>query len=301
MSLGHPLGVQPEGNRYLCGAGRHRSALGTLERLSESLTIDVVAWLDGPDLARLSAASGAFYVYGQLEETWKALVLTKWRGAVLPGGSAGGTWQAAYINEALRAAGKPAAPPRGPPVRVSGFFSDLLFKAGLCAATPIDPEWLARDTLPRRSAATLSVAEFVEEFERPNRPFILTGAMSDWPAVSDWTFEALAQRHGDAVFHAGGYDVSRARGGGERCGILLGEAWLAYTALPRTAGPPGRLPPLLLRHGAAGGPAPLPLRLRLRGEVPRSRPSAAPRGGGGRRRVLGAALLLRRPLFSVRR
>ena len=208
--MSHPLGVQPEGNLLLAPDFQSRE-LGRLGCVSESILGDIVAWLDGDDLARFSAASSACYVFGQLEEPWKALVLTKWKGSVLPGGPSP-TWQTAFISESLRAVGKSPPPPRGEPVRVRGFYSDLIFKAGLCASAPIDPAWLTRENLPRRSAATLSVAEFVEQFERPNKPLIITDAMADWRATRDWTIEALARDHGDASFHAGGYDVRESSG-----------------------------------------------------------------------------------------
>lgn len=62
--------------------------------------------------------------------------------------------------------------PEGPPMRVQGIFSDLLYQPWLCATAPLRSSWLQIDNLERRSR--LSPPEFREEYERPNRPVVLT-------------------------------------------------------------------------------------------------------------------------------
>ena len=49
--------------------------------------------------------------------------------------------------------------------------------------------------------------EFIDEFEAPNRPVIITDAMSHWPAMHKWTKEALLSKYGGVTFAAGSVDM----------------------------------------------------------------------------------------------
>lgn len=62
------------------------------------------------------------------------------------------------------------------PLRVEDFYSDLLYQPWYCATTPIRPEWLQRDNLERRKG--LSMDDFQKEFELPNRPVVISDAVS---------------------------------------------------------------------------------------------------------------------------
>lgn len=46
----------------------------------------------------------------------------------------------------------------------------------------------------RVDGATLSYAEFVDRFMRPNLPVVLTGLTSSWRSCHDWTLAAAADR-----------------------------------------------------------------------------------------------------------
>lgn len=46
----------------------------------------------------------------------------------------------------------------------------------------------------------LSVAEFVERFERPRLPVVITGLCDGWRAAKDWNEDTLLQRYGDHKF-----------------------------------------------------------------------------------------------------
>ena len=53
-------------------------------------------------------------------------------------------------------------------LQVPGFYSDFLYEPWACASMDINPAWLATDNVTRVHAP--SVEEFVELFERPNKP-----------------------------------------------------------------------------------------------------------------------------------
>ncbi|EFJ18523.1 hypothetical protein SELMODRAFT_419936 [Selaginella moellendorffii] len=83
------------------------------------------------------------------------------------------------------------------PVKVEDFYSDYLFQSWLCASVEIKDEWIFRDNIERRSH--LSVDDFVRDFERPNKPVLITHAINDRPALERWNQEYLLELCGDEL------------------------------------------------------------------------------------------------------
>ena len=46
----------------------------------------------------------------------------------------------------------------------------------------------------------VTLEEFVERYERPKVPVVITGLCEGWRACSEWSEEALLQRFGDHKF-----------------------------------------------------------------------------------------------------
>ena len=44
--------------------------------------------------------------------------------------------------------------------------------------------WTERDTVERRS--NLSLEEFIEEYEKPSKPVIITDVVTNWEAYKSW-------------------------------------------------------------------------------------------------------------------
>ena len=59
-----------------------------------------------------------------------------------------------------------------PPLRIGGFYSDLLYQPFFCATTPLRAEWLECSNVDRRCG--LSLHEFRQQYEEPNQPVIVT-------------------------------------------------------------------------------------------------------------------------------
>ena len=62
-------------------------------------------------------------------------------------------------------------------LRVQGFYSDLLYQPWHCSTVPLHSSWLKRETIDRR--AGLTVAQFKQQYELPNKPVILQHAVSE--------------------------------------------------------------------------------------------------------------------------
>jgi hypothetical protein len=97
------------------------------------------------------------------------------------------------------------------PLRVSGLYSDVLFDVFLCSSLDVSPyadgcpgsESMARVPL----SAGLTVAQFVDRYERPLQPVVLEGLATRWPAFADpqrkWNTDNLMRQYGDAIFKTG--------------------------------------------------------------------------------------------------
>lgn len=192
-------GVQPLGN-LLFSAFSHNirdSGLGSLSILGDETLCEILGYLEATDLATLSLVSRAFYVFSYQDSLWRNLVLEKF----------GGNfrfkldWRCTYA-----AAMPPYSPPPWPPLKVTGFFSDYLFQSWLCSSLKMKEEWLLVDNIDRRN--DLSVQEFIDRYEEPNRPVIITDALSNWSALGKWSKEYLVKAARDVKLAVGPVEMA---------------------------------------------------------------------------------------------
>lgn len=59
-------------------------------------------------------------------------------------------------------------------------------------------------SIARRHCSTLSRKEFVEQFEVPNRPVLITGLMDSWPAMEKWKLDNFVQQYRDVPLKTNG-------------------------------------------------------------------------------------------------
>ena len=80
--------------------------------------------------------------------------------------------------------------------------NDLL---GIDIAYPVSPQ------IDRVHASRLSVDQFIETYERPAIPCIITGCADKWAARKEWSFESFSKRYGNTLLKCGeddsGYKV----------------------------------------------------------------------------------------------
>ena len=191
---------QPLGNFTLLPAAEQRKAahMGAFfSRLPDDVVLHILALLDDArDLGRLAAVSRRFYVLARHEPLFRALALAEgsrlaarfsssWYATVTGGGDADAAQFARHV------------------------FSDHLFACHRARTLDL----AAKRFQPRKGAQKidvvdgreLSVQAFVETYERPRKPVVLTHLMDEWPAVRDgsWDLDKLAERLGERVFRCG--------------------------------------------------------------------------------------------------
>ncbi|XP_028399683.1 bifunctional arginine demethylase and lysyl-hydroxylase JMJD6-like [Dendronephthya gigantea] len=67
------------------------------------------------------------------------------------------------------------------------------------------------DNVPRINCNKISHEEFIEKFERPLKPVVITHCLDSWPAMRRWTLERLVKKYRNQKFKVGedddGYSV----------------------------------------------------------------------------------------------
>ena len=81
-------------------------------------------------------------------------------------------WRQTFVRSCVRGQGTFSARRE---FRVKHMYSDVLYSSWHWAHAKLRPEWLDGDTIPRIAASELSLQRFINEFEQPNRPVIITG------------------------------------------------------------------------------------------------------------------------------
>eukprot|EP00904_Undaria_pinnatifida_P004790 jgi/Undpi1/1440/HiC_scaffold_11.g04831.m1 len=213
---GHPYGVEPLGNIFLGRSSNCRPrGLGTLAVFDDERMLDLMGFASARCLGRLACVSRALYVFAHVNDLWKGLVMQEM--ARRPGQAvqtSGAFWKTTLQHINATPCGGVAdggSAPRAPhvphiPLKVSGFFSDLLFQPHHCATAAIKPEWVERSTVDRRKG--LSPTNFRKLYEEPNKPVVLTDAAASWPALREWTRDKLLMAHGGLRLHAGGLEFA---------------------------------------------------------------------------------------------
>ena len=239
----HPLGVLPEGNRYLvspeaaaASARARLEGLGAFAALPDATLMRLLSGGDEDDgvgaeaLASLSLVSRVFRAFACHEDLWKAEVLRRDGGAFV---FRGASWRETYRRGVSAAADRAGDDGRddarenandSPNIHHSRhprIFSDALYSRHLAMHRPLDQAWLEKETIPvmrvpegvRTEAQTKALAsEFVDAYEKKNAPVILRGACAEWEAVRNdaWSLPALRRRltnENVQTFHVGGYEV----------------------------------------------------------------------------------------------
>ena len=219
----HPCNVQPLGNFYLSASPSCQPAgLGVLHSvLNDSLLLHVLSFLSPSDLLlHASPCSQALYVYCREEELYRAAVLSAHGGDFRFDGSWRETWiseelrtryeqqqddgaalhaqqRASEWLQKLRSVSRP---------RIRGFYSDTLFQSFYCSAVDLR-RFNNPDNIQRVALADLTPHSYLTRFAVPNLPFIITGAVQQWPAAQ-WTTEWLEREYGDEPFKVGAYVMS---------------------------------------------------------------------------------------------
>lgn len=196
----HPYGIKPPGNAFLeedprVLATRSRG-LGAMRVLTDDMVLEVLSSLTSTDLSATAKVSRAMYCYSHHSDIWRDLVLRRSRGR---GIQFNATWKDTYGHMYISDYKTHA------PIRINGIYSDLLYRSWMSHTFDLEkhcPGILKHSDIERVDAKDLSLDAFLELYEVPNIPLIITNGLSHWKALSKWNREYIAKVSGDQLFRA---------------------------------------------------------------------------------------------------
>ncbi|KAF9084945.1 hypothetical protein BGX23_010094 [Mortierella sp. AD031] len=208
MSLQHPLGIKPLGNYYMDAtrsdfAGSCRGpSLGRLAQLTDEIIMEILNLLSPRDLLTLGLTSRVLYGLTHLDDMWKTLTIDRFKG---DWEWQDDTWRATFLKRSDPGYDTSMILKNRDQMKLKGFYSDVLFQPFYCAAIGMEP-YTAVENIDRR--AGLSLEDFIQEYERPGKPVIITDGAKHWPAMTKWSTEYFLQTWPDAVLRAESVDVT---------------------------------------------------------------------------------------------
>lgn len=207
MSLQHPLGIKPLGNYYMDAtrsdfAGSCRGpSLGCLSQLTDEIIMEILNLLSPGDLLTLGATSRVLYGLTHLDDMWKNLTIERFKGDWVWQDD---TWRATFLKRSDPEYDTSMILKNRDQMKLKGFYSDVLFQPFYCAAIGMEP-YTAVENIDRRSG--LSLKDFIQEYEQPGKPVIITDGAKHWPAMAKWSTEYFLKTWPDAVLRAESVDV----------------------------------------------------------------------------------------------
>ena len=189
-SLPHPYGAKPSGNALLLKDPHkvRRQGLGLLN-VADAPLLELLSFFDAEELARFMLLSRAAYVFANHLDLWRDLTLQRWHGNV----DFVSTWRDTFVCMlGQERGGKDAVKNFQPhvPIRVTNMFSDVLHRCWVCHTCEFEyacPGFYNHNDIPRRDVNDLSVDAFVDEYEMPNKPVIISNAVNHWKAMQTWS------------------------------------------------------------------------------------------------------------------
>lgn len=207
MSLQHPLGIKPLGNYYMdatrsdfTGSCRGPS-LGRLSQLTDEIIMEILNLLSPEELLTLGATSRVLYGLTHLDDMWKNLTIERFKGDWVWQDD---TWRATFLKRSDPGYDTSMILKNRDQMKLKGFYSDVLFQSFYCAAIGMEP-YTAVENIDRRSR--LSLEDFIQEYEQPGKPVIITDGANHWPAMTKWSTEYFLNTWPDAVLRAESVDV----------------------------------------------------------------------------------------------
>ena len=198
-NLKHPYGVLPPGNQFIASPEDllvRPKGLGRMKCIhDDELVLEILSFCSFKDLGALNCCSRAMYVYSMHNELWRDLVLRICKDNFCFENS----WKDTFAKHVSNTNSIHR------PIIVRGIYSHALYQSWLCRNLDLEsacPGFFEFSNISRLESTDLSVERFVKEFEVPNKPVIIRGVVTSWPAYEKWDLDYLAKTCGSFQFRA---------------------------------------------------------------------------------------------------
>jgi hypothetical protein len=204
------------------------SSLGHLVRLKDQTLFKALSFLDANDLLVCGSTSWALFVACNADELWRRLVLLflvdqKTKVAQF---SFKNSWKETFCNPKHSCSTRqcpPGVPPTSSLVNCWSHKSQLWLLPPAYATFEVrksflfynvkgmDLSRLHMNLIGVERCGPISRSEFIERFEKPNRPVIITGLMNNWRALEKWKLEAMLHSCPDLLLKTNGRSTNGKR------------------------------------------------------------------------------------------
>lgn len=203
------------------------TSLGTLSKINDQTLFKILSYLDVTALLNCGMSSWPLLVACNADELWRALVLLfhvdddkvarftfkrSWKETMrnpVPGNRqchscSEPRTSSSSVNLWLRKRCVQLCPPSYAVFESRPTFLFYNVKGLNLSMMPMNLGGVER-------CGPLSRAEFIERFEKPNLPVIITGLTNNWRAMKDWTLNSLAKRSPDLLLKTNGRSTNGKR------------------------------------------------------------------------------------------
>jgi len=205
----HPYGIKPYANILFASLDKQQKrhqGLGLLGCFKDDILLEILYYISSHDLINMILSSTTLYMYCHYTDLWRDLTLREWENDNSNGINYIATWKDTYISNYCHANNK-ILPNRFPhiPIKFDGLYSDLLFRTWSCHSCDLErtlPGFMKNNDINHIDHNDLSIDDFINHYEKLNKPVVIKNGISDWPALKKWTSEYLAEVSGDYRFRA---------------------------------------------------------------------------------------------------
>jgi len=198
----HPLGVKPSGNLFLSEdiqseIAHRQSSLGNFfSTIDEEIIVEMFKYMHASDLLEMEKVSKYFLSFSRHVEIWRELFFAIHHDKTTTGiDFARNDWRSTVIaRDCLKKdedQGVAKKQKLESTIRdiCSNVFSDLLYGPYRYSGLTPTREWLGLNNVERVYWKDMNREEFVDRYEKLNKPVIITGFVEDqWKdAVANWT------------------------------------------------------------------------------------------------------------------
>lgn len=184
-SYSHPFNVRPLANLLLNETydDQVRSdGLGVFSELPDLLLLYILKKLSAKELCSCSSISKIFLIFCSTDQLWEVLCFEKF-GFTMPVSSP--CWKYTFLGSSFQDQLDRTT------LNLPQIYSDHLYFDWFYSQVDITP-WIGHDNIERRSGLTID--QFNEEYNLPNKPVILTDLSTPWPCKETWTKANLNSR-----------------------------------------------------------------------------------------------------------
>ena len=209
--MSHPYGVKPHANLIFYHKRNVRpKGLGQLNALKDEVIVEVLSFLNGIELSQIGTVSTCLYCFSLTSDLWRDIYLRQFKTSNSI--NFFNTWRDTFVIEYCKNNNRKQHLKQcdliHKPIKVDGFFSDYLHRLWTCHSfdLPILCPGIFKHnddiSIPRIDFNSYSYEEFIENYEKLNKPVVIVNATKDWTAMEKWTNDYLINECKNARFRA---------------------------------------------------------------------------------------------------